>query len=294
MIVTSSSAMNTDKIPVADIGCQTAMPRSSVSFKKILRMKNSIQYLEDDYDEYEDTYDDCYSRRNLDEIERKLTRDRSPKPVKPKKSPSIVVEDENAKSIVQHPNEDSESDYADSIQGDSLQPDIVRTNVQQNQKRDGDSTVNSWQDLDFPNEKPELPRTYFTEGPTPWSNFKDLVLGNRFLNARLSPIPVRERRPNKKEVTWSDTQVKVVSELINEANALMDMFDQVAMLLGPDVKLHNVSDVEDFVMPPSTYKDQLNQTCGRIEQNLMKVDHLHNSRTLMDKIPTIGEILESK
>lgn len=54
--------------------------------------------------------------------------------------------------------------------------------------------------------------------------------------------------------------MKIVSDLITEANALLEMFDQVAMLLGPgkiklkfiflnfdfsnwfsDIKLHNVS-----------------------------------------------------
>lgn len=88
------------------------------------------------------------------------------------------------------------------------------------------------------------------------------MLGQRFLNARLSPVPQRYARTTTKQVTWSDSQVKgciflrsfarkllffflslilVVSELIHEASALIEMFDQVAMLLGPDIKLHNVS-----------------------------------------------------
>lgn len=276
------------------------MPRSSVSFKKMLRHKHSIQY-DDDEEDFEDSYEDFYARKSIEEIERKFSRDipnpisKKPSKNQPVKSISIVVEDENSNSILEHPKEDSESDYADSIQGDSLQPDVIRTNVQKNQNKESDTTFNSWQDLEFPDTKPELPRTYFSDGPTPWSNFKDLVLGNRFLNARLSPIPVRERRPGKKEVTWSDTQVKVVSELMSEANALMEMFDQVAMLLGPDVKLHNVSDVEEFVMPPSTYKEQLNQTCGRIEENLQRVEKLHNShRSYVEVLPIGTEALPTK
>jgi hypothetical protein len=68
-----------------------------------------------------------------------------------------------------------------------------------------------------------------------------LVLGTRFLNARLSPIPQRIYRPDTKQVTWSDTQKKIVNDLMNEANSLLEMFDQVALLLGPDIKLSNVS-----------------------------------------------------
>ena len=87
----------------------------------------------------------------------------------------------------------------------------------------------------------ELPRNYFIEsGPTPWSNFESLVLGQRFLNARLSPVPERISRP---KVTWSDSQIKIVNDLMSEATALMDMFDQVAMLLGPDIKLHKISGI---------------------------------------------------
>lgn len=98
------------------------------------------------------------------------------------------------------------------------------------------------------------------------------MLGNQFLNNRLSPIPPRERRPNLKQVTWSDSQIRVVSELMNEANALMDMFDQVAMLLGPDIKLHNVSDAEEFVMPKSKYQHELSKSCSKIEKNLQKLE----------------------
>lgn len=58
------------------------------------------------------------------------------------------------------------------------------------------------------------------------------MLGQRFLNARLSPFPQRSGRSNVKHVTWSEPQVKIVNDLMQEANALMDMFDQVAMLLG--------------------------------------------------------------
>ena len=103
-----------------------------------------------------------------------------------------------------------------------------------------------------------------------------MVLGKQFLNARFSPIPPRERRPNLKQVTWSDSQLRVVSELMNEANALMDMFDQVAMLLGPDIKLHNVSDVEEFVMPASKWNAELSKSCSKIEESLQKLDGIRN------------------
>lgn len=84
-----------------------------------------------------------------------------------------------------------------------------------------------------------LSRNFFGDGPTPWSNFQDMVLGQRFLNARLSPAPQRCRQFER--VTWSEPQLQIVNGLMNEANSLLEMFDQVAMLLGPDVELHDVS-----------------------------------------------------
>jgi hypothetical protein len=74
--------------------------------------------------------------------------------------------------------------------------------------------------------------------------FLDLVLGQRFLNSRLSPVHSREFRFGHKQITWSESQIKILNDLMDEASALIDMFDQVAMLLGPDIKLHNVSGIE--------------------------------------------------
>lgn len=43
-------------------------------------------------------------------------------------------------------------------------------------------TLTSWEDFDSSdddNDLPNLPRRYISEGQSPWSNFKDLVIGNR-------------------------------------------------------------------------------------------------------------------
>lgn len=62
------------------------------------------------------------------------------------------------------------------------------------------------------------------------------------------------------------------------------MFDQVACLLGPDIKLHNVSDVEEFVMPASKYNEQLAQSCGKIEESLLKLDKMHGNGKELEKV----------
>lgn len=71
---------------------------------------------------------------------------------------------------------------------------------------------------------------------------------------------------------------------MNEANALMDMFDQVAMLLGPDIKLHNVSDVEEFVLPASKYQNELAKSCSKIEKNLQKLDGINFQKVSLNPV----------
>lgn len=237
MIVTASVAANTDPVPTHCVSTQTVMPRSNVAFKQLTTPKHKIRYLDDD-DETEEPED------NLKIIESRLKKKKLPR----QKSTNIdvVIEDESDIIAIETfetvpMNESSELE-------DSIQEEIIIPQRRKAPVKTPDATFNSWSDsLDFPEEKVELPRNYFSEGPTPWSNFQDLVLGTRFLNARLSPIPPRICRPDMKQVTWSDSQKKIVNDLMNEANSLMEMFDQVAMLLGPDIKLHNVTGEWKFV-----------------------------------------------
>ena len=242
VIVTASVSVNTEKLVSHTVSTQTVMPRSNVSFKKFTDSRHKIQYADED----SEMDDDEEAEMCLEKIERrlkakkKLSRQKSTQ----KTNIEIVIEDDSSDIIaietipaeLPMKNKTSDSEYEDSIQGDC---DNVVNKSSSKSKKSKDATFNSWNDLDFEEEKVELPRNYFIEsGPTPWSNFESLVLGQRFLNARLSPVPERISRP---KVTWSDSQVKIVNDLMNEATALMDMFDQVAMLLGPDIKLHKIS-----------------------------------------------------
>lgn len=204
-----------------------------------METKQKIQYV--DNEELTNDEDSDNQSRELIEIEnrlrskKKLSRQKSSQ--SPNKTLDILEADGNSavltKKIMKSSSfrQDSDSEFEDSIQDD----------VKSSELKSSDATFNSWHDLKHSEEKVELPRSFFADGPTPWANFHDLVLGRRFLNARLSPTTHRDSRANFKQVTWSESQVKIVKDLIKEANSLMDMFDQVAMLLGPDVKLHNVS-----------------------------------------------------
>ncbi|KAG5670917.1 hypothetical protein PVAND_001146 [Polypedilum vanderplanki] len=292
IIITASVAANTDKLTVHSVSTQTTMPRSNVSFKRMTDKRHKIEYADDFEDEeamFDDSdYDDA-AMHQIEKIERRLRSKKKQRHPTKSKTFEIVIEDEASDVIAIEtiPTEvpinskkNSESEYEDSIQEDndySTATVIKKANSKRHHELD--STFNSWNDLNYDDEKVELPRSSFVEGgPTPWSNFTDLVLGNRFLNARLSPVPPRIHRPNLKQVTWNDAQVKIVNDLMQEATALLDVFDQVAMMLGPDIKLHNVSDVEEFKLPESKYNEEMTKSCEKLEASLKRLQSINDPK----------------
>ncbi|XP_058060134.1 uncharacterized protein LOC131210848 [Anopheles bellator] len=160
-------------------------------------------------------------------------------------------------------------------------------------------TFAAWQDLDFSDDDSEqyvareLPRRSIGEGDRPWAEFKDLVIGSRVANMRLSPVPPRRpRAPNQKTVTWSDRQHRAVSKLLTEASALVDMFDHVSLLLGPDIELHKLPPQQEFSLPPPKWEPLLAKSCDLLEEKLAQVRHLSvgdfdgSSRTCKELDPT--------
>lgn len=201
------------------------MPRSSVGFSnRFANARKSIQYAVDD-DELTNYESEDHSEELLKIEERlrsrkKLHRQRS----SPRSKVEFIESGDSKpaeKESIRKEEKDVDSEYEDSIHEDDQRKDHKR-----NEKTE--ETFNSWHGLDVPQEKAELPKSFFTDGPTPWSNFEDLVLGQRFLNARLNPPP-RDPRVALKQVVWSDAQARIVAELLKESRNLMEMFDQVAL-----------------------------------------------------------------
>ncbi|XP_058452123.1 uncharacterized protein LOC131430884 isoform X2 [Malaya genurostris] len=263
-----SVAQMTDEIPTLNASTQTAMPRSGVSFRRFLEAgagdgPTSKQVTDED--------DDVKKSSSFDELQKI---------------------DEKIKEFFNTPEldtlelpEDNESTHSmDSIK-DQHTPDLLTGSSKDSGlnkvKIPEPPTFNSWQNLDFSDEESEhyvareLPRRTIGEGTKPWAEFKDLVIGSRLANMRLSPVLPRKPRPNKKTVTWSDTQHRAVSNLIHEATALVDMFDQVSMLLGPDIKLHAVKpQEEEFELPPPKWEPLLTKSCHLLQEKLEQVRHL--------------------
>lgn len=86
----------------------------------------------------------------------------------------------------------------------------------------------------------------------------------------LSPLPARRANIKRKSVTWSDAQHQAVSELMFEASALLDVFDNVALLLGPDlnVKLSPKSTYKSLKLPESKWQPVLEKSSKDLEECL--------------------------
>ncbi|XP_055645631.1 uncharacterized protein LOC129782511 [Toxorhynchites rutilus septentrionalis] len=260
LILTHSVAQMTDTNPTRDVGTQTAMPRSAVSFRKFLEPAGSepisSSILEDT--NYSSSFEELMKIREWSN-----SADEDVKPIEENQfaSRSDAINEQNTPDL---------------LAGSSQDPELYRPRFLE------PPTYNSWQNLDFSDEESdhyvarELPRRTVGEGDRPWAEFKDLVIGSRLANMRLSPITPRRARPNKKTVTWSDTHRQAFSELLQDANALVDMFDQVSMLLGPDVKLHAIPLQEEFKLPPPKWEPILTKSCDLLEEKLAQIRHLND------------------
>ena len=150
-----------------------------MSFKKFLEPKHSIQYTDEDDEEeisvqleLDDIHERLERRRPSRAIHEKLERKQSMSVKSKKARIPITLEDEDSNTVKllssqtdSSQDKNSDSEFEDSI-GDDDKPDIVR-NVQEKPNED---TFDSWQNMDFPtnhHDRPELPRAYFSDGPTP-------------------------------------------------------------------------------------------------------------------------------
>lgn len=269
-ILTHSVAQMTESVPTLDVATQTALPRSGVSFRKFLDSGAG------------------------DGPAPKVVIDEAPIEKDPKPSSSIaelLIIEEKIKQFSSTSDmddldhlEDNESTHSEESIKEQPTPDLLAGSSQDTGQHKSrflePPTFSSWQNLDFTDEEceqyvpRELPRRTVTEGDRSWAEFRDMVIGSRLANMRLSPIPLRRPRPNKKTVTWSDTQQRAVSDLLHEATALVDMFDHVSMLLGPDIKLHSIPPQEEFKLPPPKWEPLLTKSCDLLEQKLAQVRHL--------------------
>ncbi|XP_058840009.1 uncharacterized protein LOC131695490 [Topomyia yanbarensis] len=267
-ILSHSVAQMTDVVPMSNVATQTAMPRSGVSFRRFLEAGEGDGIVPKLVPEEDEDIKKSSSFEELQKIDAKIKQFFN--------SPEL--------DAAELPEDNESTHSSDSIK-DQNTPDLLtgssKDAVPNRSKFLEPPTFSSWQNLDFSDEESEqyvareLPRRTLGEGNQPWAEFKDLVIGSRLANMRLSPVQPRKPRPDKKTVTWSDTQHRAVSNLLHEATALVDMFDQVSMLLGPDIKLNAIQpQEEEFKLPPPKWEPLLIKSCHALQDKLEQVRHL--------------------
>uniref|UniRef100_A0A182R3M7 Uncharacterized protein n=1 Tax=Anopheles funestus TaxID=62324 RepID=A0A182R3M7_ANOFN len=275
LILTHSVAQMTDGVETCESSTQTAIPRSGISFRKFLEpidhQTNPIAHSfklssEEDHLEVEGRKQESGQKQII-----LLSTELEP----------------HGEGFGHDPTEPCSSQSGSDSMKETNTPDLISATVEGDPSPHRTATLletptfAAWQNLDFSDEESEsyvpreLPRRPIGEGDRPWAEFKDLVIGSRVANMRLSPVPPRRpRAPNQKTVTWSDRQHRAVSKLINEASALVDMFDHVSLLLGPDITLHKLPPQQEFHLPPAKWEPLLTKSCDLLEEKLAQVRHL--------------------
>lgn len=232
-ILTNSVAVLTDLPLSEDAATQTALPRSEVDYR---------QFIQPDIEAIRREVDEICQESKTNREKQKLEIDNLLRQFKGTTQnitqESKVVVDEDVSSV----------DSLEIVKDEQVQVNSRLASYEATlPRRPNLNTYAQWANLEFPDKEtpPSLPRRTHTDGVAPWNNFKDMILGNRLGKMSLPPITaaplqqekVRTRIGNntKKSVTWSDTHQRAVNDLISEASNLIHMFDQISLLLGPNL-----------------------------------------------------------
>lgn len=72
-----------------------------------------------------------------------------------------------------------------------------------------------------------------------------------------------------KMVTWNDSKL-AVTKLLNDTTALIDIFDEISMVLGPESNLNypRIPILDNIEIPPSKFAPILNESCASLEKCL--------------------------
>ncbi|KAG4068361.1 hypothetical protein HA402_007881 [Bradysia odoriphaga] len=281
-ILTQTIGLSTDNILINNVATQTARPKTSLSFGTFPYGNNSVN--ESTFGTVEDNI-----LRNAHSLETQVQDIKRLEDKLWNKSEPDHVDNDIASEPKNEVNDESrEVEFSDDSLSDNGKADFdggsrKQSNdsydVQPDKNREkflNAPTLTSWTGFESNDDDeydlPQLPKQTISEGYAPWHNFKDILIGNRLANMHLSPLPPRRTNIKRKSVTWSDAQHQAVSELMFEATALLDVFDNVAMLIGPDlnVKLTPNAKFESLKLPESKWQPLLEKSTKELDECLRR------------------------
>lgn len=111
----------------------------------------------------------------------------------------------------------------------------------------------------------------------------------------LSPMESRRgivdgKSAKKKSVTWNDRQL-AVTKLINEASALIDIFNEVSCMIGPDMNLKcsinmATQNSTEPSIPESKWQPILCESCNDLQKTITNFKpHKYLSSTQLLDLP---------
>lgn len=118
----------------------------------------------------------------------------------------------------------------------------------------------------------------------------------------LTPMEKRHKivvngNSTKKSVTWNDRQL-AVTKLINEASALIDIFNEVSCMIGPDINLNcaikmTAQRPTELNIPESKLQPILKESCKELQKSLkifQPNNHLSSGQLLRSSDEAINSI----
>lgn len=271
-ILTNSVAVLTDLPLSEDAATQTALPRSEVDYRQFI--EPDIEAIRREVDQIcqESSANRAKQKQEIDELLRQLKGTTTPDVSERQEAPV----DEEVASV----------DSLDIVKDEDAQMKSRLASYEaQLPRRPNLNTYAQWTNLEFPDNEtpPSLPRRTHTDGVAPWKNFKDVILGDRLGKMSLPPITAaplqqektRTRTGNRKSVTWSDSHQRAVNDLISEATNLIQVFDQISLLLGPNMgNLAQIPSIEALTgqatVPPATsnHRTAGREACAELQKKL--------------------------
>lgn len=95
----------------------------------------------------------------------------------------------------------------------------------------------------------------------------------------LTPVENRPKTSTKKKsVTWNERQL-AVTRLIHEASALIDIFNEVSVMIGPEIDLKSTKDdlnPSSITIPMSKWQPILTESCNDLQTTLTNFKPRHH------------------
>lgn len=117
-------------------------------------------------------------------------------------------------------------------------------------------------------------------------NCDNLFMFHRMASMTLSPVHKRIGFSKKrKSVTWRDRQ-NAITELLNETSALIDIFYEVSIMVGPQNQLNPISQIDSIEIKDSKWQPILSDSCEVLQKSLFNFEskHYNNSTKVLSSI----------